>query len=235
VHALSRERPKDMASDYVREFADRRAIELPQPITPARQLDMFDRMEASTISIGPARETTSLHRAVVRFARATAEIVKVRQQGLTESPGQRATFDAARQALDACRPQAARDLRAAFSRDMQLLDDAAAGNSRAANGAMEWERRYRIDPQFRANQFIKAWRELGDRHEVFERRADDAAARRIASQMAGLAKSLERDPQVESLLRRRTNELGMPPFVEKPLSQALPGWIGFGRGRGLSR
>jgi hypothetical protein len=50
-----------------------------------------------------------------------------------------------------------------------------------------------------------------------------------------LAKSLERDPQVESLLRRRTNELGMPPFVEKPLSQALPGWIGFGRGRGLSR
>jgi hypothetical protein len=196
---------------------------------------MFGRMEAPTISKQPAREATSLHRAVVRFARATAEIVNGRQQGLSESPDQRAAFDAARHELDACRHQAARDLRAAFTRDMRLLDDAATGNSRAASGAMEWERRYRTEPQFRANHFVKAWRELGDRHELFERRGDEAAARRIVTRMAGLAKSLERDPQVESLLRRRTSELGLPPFIEKPLSQALPDWIGYGRGRGLGR
>jgi hypothetical protein len=53
--------------------------------------------------------------------------------------------------------------------------------------------------------------------------------------MTGMAKSLERDPQVESLLRRRSSDLGIPPFTEKPLSQTLPEWIGWGRGWGLSR
>jgi hypothetical protein len=230
-----RERPKDMASDYVREFADRRAITLPQPMTSARPLDMFSRMEPLTISKGPDRGSTSLHPAVVRFAKATAEIVKVRQQGLSESPAQRAAFDAARQGLDALRPEAARDLRAPFTRDMQLLDDAATGNPRGAIGAIKWERRCRTEPQFRANHFVKAWRELGDRHELFERRGDDAAARRIASQMAGLAKSLERDPQMESLLRNRSKELGVPPHLDRPLSQALSDWIGWGRGGGISR
>jgi len=235
VRTLSRERSKDMASDYARAFADRRAIILPQPRTPARQLDMFDQLDREAVPSERVREAPSLERAVVGFAKATAEIVKVRQQGLAESPHQRAAFDAARHELDAVRPHAARDLRAAFVRDMQLIDDAAAGNIRGAIGAMEWERRYRTEPQFRANHFVKAWRQLGDRHELLERRGDEAAARRIAAQMTGLAKGLERDPQVESLLRNRSKDLGVPPYLEKPLSQALPNWIGWGRGRGLER
>lgn len=100
---------------------------------------------------------------------------------------------------------------------------------------MEWERRHRTDPQFRADHFVKTWRHLGDRHEMFERRGDEGGARRVADQMTGMAKSLERDPQVESLLRRRSSDLGMPPFMEKPLAQSLPEWIGWGRGRELGR
>jgi hypothetical protein len=53
--------------------------------------------------------------------------------------------------------------------------------------------------------------------------------------MTGLAKSLERDPQLESLLRKRTKELSVPSYLDRPLSQALPQWIGWGRGRGLER
>jgi len=235
VRTLSRERSKDMASDYVREFADRRTIVLPQRNAPARQLDMFDSLDRVAAPPAPVRVAPSLDRAVVRFARATAEIVNVQRQGLSENPSQRVAFDAARHELDAVRPNAARDLRTAFVRDMQLVDDAAAGNTRGAIGAMDWERRYRTEPQFRANHFVRAWRQLGDRHELFERRGDEAAARRIAAAMTGLAKTLERDPQVESLLRNRSKELGVPPFIEKPLSQALPDWIGWGRGRGLER
>jgi hypothetical protein len=100
---------------------------------------------------------------------------------------------------------------------------------------MEWERRYRSEPQFRADHFVKAWRQLGDRHDSYETRGDERAARRIAAQMTGLAKSLERDPQLESLLRNRSKELGMPAHLDRPLSQALPDWIGWGRGRGLER
>ena len=53
--------------------------------------------------------------------------------------------------------------------------------------------------------------------------------------MTVFAKTLERDPQVESLLRNRNADLGLPPHIERPLSQALPHWIGWGRGRGLER
>jgi Ti-type conjugative transfer relaxase TraA len=221
IRALSRERGKDMASDYAREAAGRRAIVIPPPHGPARQ------------PASPSR--SSLHEAVVRFARTTAEIVRRREAGLEELPTQRAEFDAARHALDKVRPDGARDLRAAFVRDMQMIGEAAAGNSKNAISAMEWERRHRTDPHFRADHFVKTWRQLGDRHEMFERRGDEGGARRVADHMTGMAKSLERDPQVESLLRRRSSDLGMPPFMEKPLSQTLPEWIGWGRDRGLGR
>ena len=100
---------------------------------------------------------------------------------------------------------------------------------------MDWERRYRTDPQLRADHFVRKWRELGDRHEAFERRGNESGANKVARQMTQLARTLERDPQVESLLRSRDKELGIPPYIDRPLSQALPGWIGWGRGRGLGR
>jgi hypothetical protein len=106
-------------------------------------------------------------------------------------------FDAARVRLDAVRPNAARDLRAAFVRDMGLLQEAAAGRTINAIQGMEWERRYRIEPQFRADHFVKAWRQLGDQHEMFERRGEEHAAQCVRAQMTGMAKSLERDPQLE--------------------------------------
>jgi Ti-type conjugative transfer relaxase TraA len=234
VGALSRERGKDMASDYVREFADRRAIVLPVP--PARQLDMFEGLAITPVrAAAEPRRSVPLHEGVVQFAKATTEIVRRRQQGLDATPGQEAHFQSARRVLDELKPGSARDLRAAFVRDMGLIDEAAAGNSSPAIGAMNWERRYRIDPEFRAEHFVKTWRQLGDRHEMFERRGDDAAARKIAAQMTVFAKTLERDPQLESLLRNRKADLGLPAHIERPFSQALPQWIGWGRGRGLER
>ncbi|HEV7661571.1 MAG TPA: Ti-type conjugative transfer relaxase TraA [Allosphingosinicella sp.] len=226
VRTLSRERGKDMASDYVVEpSASKQIIS-----APARQLGLLDQLETQS----KAQPPLSLHDAIVRFARASAEIVQARQQQ-GESPDQLREFDSARHALDAVRPGAARDLRAAFMRDMQLIEDTAAGDARGAVGAMDWERRYRTDPQFRADHFVKTWRQLGDRYEMFERQGDEGGASRMVTQMTQFAKGLERDPQVESLLRGRTRELGMPPSIEGRVSQSLPNWIGWGRGRGLGR
>lgn len=236
VGTLSRERQKDLASDYTRKFADRRAIIVPAPAVPQRQLDLFNRLPQSTKSLPARSAAPTPEDAILRFARTALEIVQARTKGLPETVQQRAAFDLARQELDAAvRPNAARDLRAAFQRDMGMLEEVAAGRLSNAIRAMSWEQRYRTEPQFRAEHFVKTWRQLGDRHELFERRGDEAAVRRITTQMAAMAKSLERDPQLESLLRRRTDELGLPPFIQKPLSQALPDWIGWGRGRGLSR
>lgn len=201
ARVLSRERGKDMASDYAG-------------------------------GVDPGRRLTD---AMVRLARAAREIVKAREQGRAESPRQLRELHKARDAVDGALPGGSRDLRSAFVRDPQVMERLAAGDTSGALESVDWERRYRTEPRFRADQFVKAWRQLGDRHEAFQRRGDERSAQRVEGQMTALAKSLERDPQLESLLRHRHKEIGMPAYVEGRLSQSLPGWIGWGRGRGIER
>jgi len=50
--------------------------------------------------------------------------------------------------------------------------------------------------------------------------------------MAGMAKSLERDPQVESILRNRKAQLGLPQVREQSIGQSLIDMLGLGRSRG---
>ena len=63
----------------------------------------------------------------------------------------------------------------------------------------------------------------------------DEARGKIESQMSGLAKSLERDPQVESILRNRSRELGIGHELrrEQTISRALQEEMT--RGQRLSR
>ena len=57
--------------------------------------------------------------------------------------------------------------------------------------------------------FVERWQELqGQRRELRGWQHDDARAK-VESQMNGLTKSLERDPQVDSILRNRRQELGI--------------------------
>jgi Ti-type conjugative transfer relaxase TraA len=227
VRVLSRERGKDMASDYGRVTPDpSRSRSASEPVRKGRPAPANGRDRETPTRLGPA---------VQRVARAVAQMMERQEHGRRELPQYRAELDAAAKALNALKPEVSRDLRAAFTRDMQLIGDAAAGNAGPAIKAMERERRYRTDPQLRADRFVKIWRELGDRHEMFERQGNERAADGVRGQMIAFAKTLERDPQVESLLRGRNRELGMPPHVERPLPQALPDWIGWGRGRGLER
>src|SRR3546814_5466576 len=70
---------------------------------------------------------------------------------------------------------------------------------------------------------ISDWSSDGCSSDLRDRlyRAGDMAGReRTGKEMAGMAKSLERDPQVELVLRNRTRELGLE--------------IGMGRGRGMN-
>jgi Ti-type conjugative transfer relaxase TraA len=226
VRALSRERGKDMASDYGHETS------LPGAMT---SISGPESRRPSPGRHSERERSNPLGTAVQRTARILAQMMEQQRRGGGELPHHRAELDAAAKALNTLRHEASRDLRAAFIRDMQLLPDAANGKTGPAVKAMEWERRYRTDPQLRADQFVKTWRALGDRHEMFERRGNISGADGVRGQMTAFAKTLERDPQVESLLRTRDRELGVPPYLDRPLSQALPNWIGWGRGRGIER
>ena len=65
---------------------------------------------------------------------------------------------------------------------------------------------------------------------------------RTCKEMAGMAKSLERDPQVESILRNRTRELGLEIGMSRgrdmgggELGRQLTQELGIDRDRGMSR
>src|SRR3546814_8466878 len=122
-----------MASDYMRDFADRRAIMLREPSTRQRDIFaglklgpvrtsqtgrcMFDGLRLSVAPPNAAPERTLLDRAVERYARAAGDILTARREGGTELPHQRAAFEKAGKALDVIEPNAARDMRSAFNRD----------------------------------------------------------------------------------------------------------------------
>ncbi|MEI9852811.1 MAG: Ti-type conjugative transfer relaxase TraA [Sphingomonas sp.] len=256
VRGLSRDRAKDMASDYTQEFADRRQIRLPEPVmekaNPSPARDPFADLDLRPISAPPTRgmfegvqfqsaqpvrtpQPLGLESAVQRFARATADIMRLRNDGYTELPHQRIAFDKASKAVDALRPEASRDLRSAFTRDPGLMSDAAQGRTAYAIRAMALEAEIRASPERRADRFVDDWQKLAKQQRALRHAGDDVGARAIGQQMSALGKSMERDAQAESLIRKRLPELGIQPREGASISHSIQDWLGLSRGRGLGR
>ena len=159
----------------------------------------------------------------------------MRARDMEELPHQRTAFRDAGRALDAIRPDAARDLRSAFNADHGLIDQAANGRTAAAIRAMALEAELRTDSAQRADQFVAAWRHNMRRLHALEREGDYDASDGIRRSLTDMAKSLHRDPQLESLLRNRVKELGISKVGGASISHELLNSPGLWRGRGLSR
>lgn len=275
VRALSRERPKDMATDYakvdpVRSFAEQRGISFGERIAeivkaipdkargifdnfrpqsqPQRERGMFDgfrpaprsqqeeRGDQLTRDPQPMR-AGGLRGAVERYARAFDDVQQTRAQGLDPMPHQREALDRAKESLDAIRPHASTDLGAAFERQPGLVREAAEGRGQAALRAMQLEAEIRIDPFQRADRFVEGWQQLQRQREELVRDGDLRGAKRVAESMTGMAKSLERDAQLESVLGGRSRELGLEISrdIGRSLSRDLASSIPFDHVRDLGR
>jgi Ti-type conjugative transfer relaxase TraA len=245
VRTLSRERGKDMASDYSPEqrFAERRGITFRERVIeiarqlPERAKSIFANFRPQAQKLEPLpteqADLSNQRRAVERFARAADDMVKMREQGLPVLPHQRDALDKAGKALDAIRPHAAADLASALQRQPELTREAAYGRSQGAIRAMQLESEIRVDPVQRADRFVNDWQRLGQVRTVMQQGGNDNGARRVAGRMADMAKGLERDPQVESLLRNRTQELGLGKDIGRDLSRDLAASVSFERTRSI--
>lgn len=266
VRTLSRERTKDMASDYeradpVQRFAERRGIgwrervaeivrQVPErargifanfkPPTPQRDRGMFAGLKLPAAD--PAKDALERREhvrrlAVERHARAVADIWKMQDKGLPVLIHQRAELDRARAALNATGPNAVRDMEQAYSRDPALVAEASNGRTRQAVRAMQLEAQARADPVKRADRFVEGWRQLRQHRDELQHDGDKRGARKVAEKMTGMAKSLERDPQMESLLRARRKDLGIDMDTGRKLARDLASSaeIAMERARGLSR
>jgi len=220
VRTLSRERWKDMATDHVRPPAVQ--LELGLAERPARKL-------APAIDPVEAR----LPAAVIRHARIVRDMRSAHSVGDPYTAQHRAELQVSRTALDAIRPKARIDLETAMSVDQGLIREAADGKPDRAIQAMRFEARLRLDPQLRADTFIQRWQTLDRQRQLLLRDRETSRANRISDTMVGMAKSLERDPQVESILRNRRAVFNLPEMSGRSLGQSLADMVGTGRSRGL--
>ena len=230
----------------------------PEPKTAAERAQgdkpkrgMFDGLKLSAEPARGAERTPALPdrgqdrtfaRAVERTSRSAQAVLQARASGGPVLEHQKVALERAAEALDQIRPGASRDLASAMQRDPALLRDAAAGRSGPMIEAMAQEARVRADPNLRADRFVERWQQLSQDRDRLYRAGDMTGREKAGKEMAGMAKSLERDPQVESILRNRTRELGLEIGMERSrqmgggeLGRQLTHELGIGRDRGLSR
>ena len=233
ARALSRERGKDMALDYAQSPAPERQA-APKPArSPFEGLKLHADLPAMT---EPKESITEVRdRAIARHARVVQAIFSMQDQGAEMTPDQRSQLKQARQELNGLRDHAALDAETAYGRNPSLAAGAARGDTEPARLAIVHEREVRTDPNQRADRFVERW----NRYAKAAERAyvDGNYDRRRACQdgMRSMAQSLERDPQVESILANRKRELGISIDSGRRLGAEL-GFnhgIDLGRGRGL--
>ncbi|PKP94451.1 MAG: Ti-type conjugative transfer relaxase TraA [Alphaproteobacteria bacterium HGW-Alphaproteobacteria-14] len=261
VRTLSRERGKDMASDYARTdpaqaFAERRGITFRKLVVeivrkaPEKVRGMFDGLrlpsarsdvpepaapERKVVEDPEAELRRARTRALIRHARAVDDIFAAHDAGGKGSPEQLRELGAARKAFEDVRPHGPADAEAAYVKHPELAREAAGGQVRRAVQALQLETELRTDPQRRADRFVARWQELKKTGERQYRDADMSGYRATRSAMGDMAKSLERDPQLESILANRKRELGISFDSGRSLGRelAFTHGIDLGRGRGI--
>jgi len=265
VRTLSRDRAKDMASDYERadpaqNYAERRGItfrervaEIVRKVVPERVRNMFDGLRPSAGAVPgtgrPQREAPERKvvedpegalrkartKALTRHARAVNAIFDMQDQGGKASPEQVKELQKARKVFEEVRPYGSHDAEAAYKKNPELALEAASGNSARAIRALQLETELRTDPGRRADRFVERWQKLDHTSQRQYQAGDIAGYKAARSAMGDMAKSLERDPQLESILANRKQELGIAFESGRRLGQelAVTHGIDIGRGRGI--
>jgi Ti-type conjugative transfer relaxase TraA len=256
TRALSRERAKDMASDYghratpEREFAERRGITVRERIAemakavPEKVRGMFDGLRLSVKAAEPQvqepQESIAAVRdhAIARHARAVQAIFTMQDRGGDATPDQLRDLGETRRELNNLRQHAASDAETAYSRDASLAPEAVGGDTERARLAIIREREVRTNPELRADRFVERWNKLSAGTERAYASGDYERRRALQDDMRGMAKSLERDPQMESILANRKQQLGIQFETGRKLGAELAFNHGIdlnvGRGLGIS-
>jgi hypothetical protein len=174
-------------------------------------------------------------RALVRHARAVDAIFAAQEIGGKASPEQVKELQAARRVFEDVRPYGSHDAEAAYKKNPELASEAAGGRLNRAVRALQLETEMRINPGRRADRFVEDWQELGHTSQRQYQAGDMSGYRATRSAMGDMARSLERDPQLESLLENRKRELGIAFESGRRLGieLAFTHGIDLGRGRGI--
>ena len=179
----------------------------------------------------PDKELRRLRtRALVRHARAVDAIFEVQGIGGKASPEQVKELQKARKVFEEVRPYGSVDAEAAYKKDPDLAHEVADGKVNRAIRALQLETELRIDPGRYADRFVEHWQKL-DQASLRQYQAGDISGYRATrSAMGDMARSLERDPQLD---RKRELGIAFESGRRHGLELAFTHGIDLGRGRGL--
>ncbi|MGY6536539.1 MAG: Ti-type conjugative transfer relaxase TraA [Pararhodobacter sp.] len=237
ARTLGRERGKDMALDHAgadpaEGFAARRGIDFGRhaPEPPEMHPQPDDLAEAREAALRPARS-----RAMIRHAEAIHAVFDAQAEGGKASPDLVRHLNRARDAFEALRPNGWRDAEAAYLKDPTLARDAATGQLNRAIRALQLEGELRTNPRARADRFVERWHQLDRRSGAQYRAGDYTGYHESRKAMTDMVRSLQRDPQLESLLANRRRDLGISSDMGRRLGQELAFHhrLDLGRSRGL--
>ena len=174
-------------------------------------------------------------RALVRHARAVDAIFEAQEMGGEASPEQVKELQEARKVFEEVRPYGSHDAEAAYKKNPELVREAAGGQVSRAIRALQLETELRTDPSRRADRFVERWQKLDHTSQRQYQAGDMSGYKATRSAMGDMAKSLERDPQLESILANRKRELGIAFESGRRLGHelAFTHGIDLGRGRGI--
>ncbi|RWE79662.1 Ti-type conjugative transfer relaxase TraA [Mesorhizobium sp.] len=292
VRTLSRDRSKDMASDYdqvdpAQTYAERRGIsfrervvEIVRRVVPEKLRDRIEglldglrspvdaepgqdrghqpgredgRAQSGDAGAVPGREGSARGaqreadapvdleaalrrartRALVRHARALDAVTRTGNADGQGSPEQMRELRDARDAFEKVRPHGWRDVEAAYVKNPELVREAGAGRINRIVRALQLETEIRTDPGRRADRFVEDWQKLKRSSQRQYEAGDMSGYRSTRSAMSDMAKSLERDPQLESLLANHKKALGIQLASGRRLGAELAFSHGIGIGRGI--
>ncbi len=162
-------------------------------------------------------------------------IFSAEDAGDKASPERMRELTNARKAFDEVRPHGWQDAEAAYARDGELAREAGSGRINRAIRALQLETEIRTDPNRRADRFVERWHKLDHTSQRQYQAGDMAGYKSTRSAMGDMAKSLERDPQLESILAGRKKDLGIGIETGRSLGRELAfvHGIDLGRGRGI--
>ena len=172
----------------------------PSPVesTPTRSLTEWE------------RQRERMEGLVAGYARAWVDAERMRRESLPVLPHQEQALLTADRALEAFGSGAGRDVRAALEAAPTLAHDIETRQGRQALTAAAAEvRRDRVALEERGRGVVRAWTMLERQYETAGRAYEWDAQREIGTRMEAFAKELKRDPQLDSLLRERSRELGI--------------------------
>jgi len=144
-------------------------------------------------------------------------------------------LQAARKVFEEVRPYGTVDAEAAYKKNPELAHEAGSGRVNRAIRALQLETELRIDPARRADRFVERWQKLDEASLSQYQAGDMSGYRATRSAMGDMARGLERDAQMESILANRKRELGISFETGRRLGDELAFTHGLdlGRGRGL--